>query len=134
MNRLGPSSEETEVTAADGSLLFPQNSRRRFSSPRTCCSWIEPRLSFTSLYFTSVGHFKHSGKPIYVFIPSFRSFPDVICSQTWNESRCLPSANCWPVWPSGKQRDLGSNPLRLSFLFKCCGLWTVSCDFCPSQL
>ena len=42
-----------------------------------------------------------------------------------------------PVWPSGKalgwysgkQRDLGSNPLRLSFLFKSCGLWTLSCDF-----
>ena len=23
-----------------------------------------------------------------------------------------------PVWPSGKQKDLGSIPLRLSFLFK----------------
>ena len=37
-----------------------------------------------------------------------------------------------PVWPSGKagkQRDLGSNPLRLSVLFKSCGLWTLSCDF-----
>ena len=33
-----------------------------------------------------------------------------------------------PVWSSGnanKQRDLGSNPLRLSFLFKSCGLWTI---------
>ena len=30
-----------------------------------------------------------------------------------------------PVWPSGKagkQRDLGSNLLRLSFFFKSCGL------------
>ena len=38
-----------------------------------------------------------------------------------------------PVWPSGtgKQKDFGSNPLRLSFLFKCCGLWTLSCDFVP---
>ena len=39
---------------------------------------------------------------------------------------------CEPVWPSGKagkQRDLGSNLLRLSFLFKNCGLWTLSCDF-----
>ena len=41
-----------------------------------------------------------------------------------------------PVWPSGKafrlvlkQKDLGSNPLRLPFLFKSCGLWTLSCDF-----
>ena len=32
---------------------------------------------------------------------------------------------------AGKQRDLGSNPLRLSFLFKSCGLWTLSCDFVP---
>ena len=29
----------------------------------------------------------------------------------------------------GKQRDLGSNLLRLSFHFKGCGLWTLSCDF-----
>ena len=27
---------------------------------------------------------------------------------------------------AGKQRDLGSNPLRLSFLFKSCGLWNYS--------
>ena len=27
--------------------------------------------------------------------------------------------------------DLGSIPLRLSFLFKSCGLWTLSCDFVP---
>ena len=32
---------------------------------------------------------------------------------------------------AGKQRDLGSKPLRLSFLFKGCGLWTLSCDFVP---
>ena len=32
---------------------------------------------------------------------------------------------------AGKQRDLGSNPLRLSFLFKSCGLWTLSCEFVP---
>ena len=40
------------------------------------------------------------------------------------------SVQCEPVWPSGKagkrQRDLGSNPLRLSFLFKDYGLWTLS--------
>ena len=30
---------------------------------------------------------------------------------------------------AGKRRDLGSNPLRLSFLFKRCGLWTLSCGF-----
>ena len=32
---------------------------------------------------------------------------------------------------AGKQRDLGSNPLWLSVLFKNCGLWTLSCDFVP---
>ena len=32
---------------------------------------------------------------------------------------------------AGKRSDLGSNPLRLSFLFKSCGLWTLSCDFIP---
>ena len=41
-----------------------------------------------------------------------------------------------PVWPSGKaragkQKDLGSNPLRFSFLFKSCGLWTLFFDFVP---
>ena len=44
------------------------------------------------------------------------------------------TATCEPVWPSGKagkRRDLGSNPLRLSFRFKSCGLWTLSCDFVP---
>ena len=29
------------------------------------------------------------------------------------------------VREADKQRDLGSNPLRLSFLFTSCGLWTV---------
>ena len=36
-----------------------------------------------------------------------------------------------PVWRSGKALgwlDLGSNLLRLSFVFKSCGLWTLSCD------
>ena len=32
---------------------------------------------------------------------------------------------------ASKQRDLGLNPLRLSFLFESCGLWTLSCDFVP---
>ena len=32
---------------------------------------------------------------------------------------------------AGKQRDPGSNPLRLSFLLKRCGLWSLSCDFVP---
>ena len=41
--------------------------------------------------------------------------------------------DCEPVWPSGKQTDLSSNPLRHSFLFKNCGLWTVLW-LCPSQV
>ena len=32
---------------------------------------------------------------------------------------------------AGKQRDLGSNLLWLSFLFKICDLWTLSCAFVP---
>ena len=32
---------------------------------------------------------------------------------------------------AGKQKDLGLIPPRLSFLFKSCGLWTLSRDFVP---
>ena len=51
----------------------------------------------------------------------------------------IPSALPYsqPVWPSGKagkQRDLGSNPLRLSFLFKSGSMWTLVLWLCPSQL
>ena len=42
------------------------------------------------------------------------------------------SASCTALdCQAGKQRDFGSNLLRFSFLFKCCGLWTLSCDFVP---
>ena len=36
---------------------------------------------------------------------------------------------------AGKQKDLGSIPLRLSFLLKkiYCGLWTLFCDFVPQS-
>ena len=34
---------------------------------------------------------------------------------------------------AGKKRDLGSNLLRLSFLFKRCGLWTLSSHFVPKN-
>ena len=39
-----------------------------------------------------------------------------------------------PVWPSGKAlgweaEGLWFDPLRLSLLFKNCGLWTLSCYF-----
>ena len=46
----------------------------------------------------------------------------------------FPRCSSEPLWPSGKagkQKTLGSNLLRLSFLFKSCGLWTLSCDFVP---
>ena len=38
-----------------------------------------------------------------------------------------------PVWPSGKALGWYAegprfDPLRLSFLFKNCGLWTLSCE------
>ena len=33
--------------------------------------------------------------------------------------------------PGQQRRDLGSSLLRLTFLFKSCGLWTLSCDFVP---
>ena len=37
----------------------------------------------------------------------------------------------WHSGKAGKQRDRGSNLLRLSFHFKSCGLWKLSCDFVP---
>ena len=45
-----------------------------------------------------------------------------------------PRLCCQPVWPSGKALDWLTegprfDPLRLFFLFKHCGLWTLSCDF-----
>ena len=49
----------------------------------------------------------------------------------WPNIRSLKGILREPVWPSGKQKDLGSNLLLLSFLFKSCGLWTLSCDFVP---
>ena len=42
----------------------------------------------------------------------------------------LENLSCEPVWPSGKQKGLGSIPLRHSLLFKSC-LWTLFCDFVP---
>ena len=47
--------------------------------------------------------------------------------QNWSVSRFSLAVRHW----AGKRRDLGSNPLRLSFLFKSRGLWTLSCDFIP---
>ena len=46
-----------------------------------------------------------------------------------------PTSPREPVWPSGKvgkQKDLDSNPLRLSFVFKHCGCrHCLVCDFVP---
>ena len=49
-------------------------------------------------------------------------------------------AACETVWPSGKAlvrlvsgRHGFDSPLRLSFLLKSCGLWTMSCDFAPDH-
>ena len=51
------------------------------------------------------------------------------------KSEAIVHCACEPVWPSGKalgwKAELGPrfDSLRLSFLFKNCGLWTLSCDF-----
>ena len=42
-----------------------------------------------------------------------------------------PSEPVWPSGKAGKERNLGSNPLRLSFLFESCSLWALSCGFVP---
>ena len=39
-------------------------------------------------------------------------------------------ATC-PLQKDGKKRDLASNPFRLSFLFRSCGLRTLYSDFVP---
>ena len=36
-----------------------------------------------------------------------------------------------PQKPSGLLGTRSSNPLRISFLFKSCGLWTLPCNFVP---
>ena len=53
--------------------------------------------------------------------------PQFLCWFEWVNYHCQfgLAVRCW----AGKQRDLSSNPLWLSFLWKSCGLWTLSCDF-----
>ena len=51
--------------------------------------------------------------------------------ERYNFSLCYFCELVWPRGKAGKRRDIGSNRLRLSFLFKSCGLWTLSCDFVP---
>ena len=46
----------------------------------------------------------------------------------------VSALHCEPVWPSGNELGWYAegprfDPLRLSFLFKNSGLWTLSCDF-----
>ena len=56
------------------------------------------------------------------------------CSHSSRAQRLVPSGKYGLAvrrYKAGKQRDLGSNPLRFSFLFKTCGLRTLSCDFVP---
>ena len=50
---------------------------------------------------------------------------------TLNQSSVLVREAFWPRgWKvAGKQKDLGSIPLWLSFLFRSCGLWTLSYGF-----
>ena len=51
----------------------------------------------------------------------------------WNPSRSYRNCSWFGLAVrlthvrAGKQTDFGSNLLRLSFLFKSCGLWTLSC-------
>ena len=81
-----------------------------------------------------------------VYTPWFCPFPVCFPGRVWcSWSVCFlwvlgPRVGCpgvtarEPVWPSDnpdKQTELGSNLLRLSFLFKSCGLWTPSCGFVP---
>ena len=54
-------------------------------------------------------------------------------AQTYTAIAVKPHA-CEPVWPSGKALGWLAegprfDPIRLSFLFKYCGLWRLSCDF-----
>ena len=51
------------------------------------------------------------------------------CHWTYTDDKHSWGEESEPVWPggkAGKQKELGSNPLRLSFLFKSCGLRTLS--------
>ena len=51
--------------------------------------------------------------------------------QTGSQSNTMVLCSVSRFGLAGKQRDLGSNLLRLSLLFKICGLWTLSCDSVP---
>ena len=71
------------------------------------------------------------------------SEPSVSCGLWQQGQRCPPCPpndriarfdRFEPVGPAvrrqaGRRRDLGSYTLRLSFLFKNCDVWTLSCDF-----
>ena len=91
----------------------------------------------------------------WLFIKGIATFHARICTLTardWNWKRAINAQSAMTVisgrshhrgWilvsrfglavrrEAGKQRDLGSNPLRLSFLLRSCSLWTLSCDFVP---
>ena len=64
----------------------------------------------------------------------FLHFLDVLKKQlylkgTWSKETSLGQFGLAVRHKTGKQGVLSSNPLRLSFLFKNCGLWTLLCDF-----
>ena len=57
--------------------------------------------------------------------------PDLSHIKVQKNAIYMCSELVWPSGKAGKQKDLGSSPFRLSFLFKSWGLWTLSCDFAP---
>ena len=79
---------------------------------------------------------KEKGLLLEAMVPSLISLMVSVDVKHHGRSRRLCCSE--PVWPSGKvlaskHKDFGSIPLRLSFLFKACGLWTVSSDFVPHR-
>ena len=67
-------------------------------------------------------------------LPHWGLVPASVCiAPGFSVGTCKPFGLTVRRW-AGKQKDLGSNLLRLSFLFKGCGLWTLSCDFVPHNI
>ena len=60
-------------------------------------------------------------QPLTHWTRGLNSHPSPPLSCTWFFAFLL-----WSTWPGGKQRDISSNPHRLSFLFKSCCLCPVT--------